>query len=278
MRRSQLAINSVSTRQQHLEEALAAYARAGFVNVEFVLPLVKDWLAQGHTLADVRALLIRYHLRAIGGFHTHVACFGSEEARKANHHLTLENVRLIAELGGDTLVVGTDGPDKVEKGAAGLAALDTIAATLAGLVQEIAGLNVHIALEFNWSPVVKSLHSALRVVQQVNSRQLGILFDPAHYYTTVTKFEHLNAETVPWIKHVHLNDMRAKPGELSDCNADRVLPGQGVINLRALIDRLEEYGYNGYYSIEMFSEELWQLPAAVAAEQCYQSLLPLCEE
>jgi hypothetical protein len=30
-------------------------------------------------------------------------------------------------------------------------------------------------------------------------------------------------------------------------------------------------------SIELFSQELWRLPAAEAARRCYTSLLPLCE-
>jgi 4-hydroxyphenylpyruvate dioxygenase len=273
MKRTQIAINSVSTTQQNLEEALAAYAEAGFANVEFVLPLVKDWIAQGHTLDDVRALLERYELRSIGGFQTHVACFAPPDALHANHDLLRENVRLIHELGGGTLVVGTDGPAQPS-----VEALDTVVAVFGELLRQVEGLNVTIALEFNWSPLIKSLHSAASVVQRVNHPQLGILFDPAHYHTTVTKFEHLTAEIVPLIKHVHLNDMSNKPGELSNCNSDRVLPGQGIIDLWALIDRLEEYGYNGYYSIEMFNTALWQLPTMVAARQCYQSLLSLCEE
>ena len=86
------------------------------------------------------------------------------------------------------------------------------------------------------------------------------LFDPAHYHTTPTKFEHLTAETVRWIRHVHLNDMRDKPGELSDCNADRVLPGAGMLDAHALISRLEEHGYTGFFSLEMFNADLWALP------------------
>lgn len=273
MKRTQLAINSVSTTQQGLEGALAAYAQAGFSNVEFVLPLVKNWLAQGHTIADARALLQKHELQAIGGFETRFACFGTPEVQQANHALLLENARLIHELGGGTMVVGTDGPAQPS-----LESLDTISTTFSQFIKKIEGLNVNIALEFNWSPVVKSLHSALLVVAQVNHPQLGILFDPAHYHCTVTKFEHLNAETVPWIKHVHLNDMRDKPGELSNCNSDRVLPGQGILPLQALLNTLAEHGYNGYYSIEMFNDDLWKLPATEAASQCYQSLLPYCQE
>ncbi len=273
MQRSQLSINSVSTTHNGLEEALAAYASAGFRQVEFVMPLVKDYIAHNHTLADVRALLARYQLRSIGGFETHVVCFGAPDAQQANFDLLVNNARLIHELGGGTMVVGTDGPAQIS-----LASLDQIAQSLHELAGRIEGLQVNIALEFNWSPVVKSLQSAVLVVNEVQHPQVGILFDPAHYHTTVTKFEHLTAETVPLIKHVHLDDMRNKPGELSNCNSDRVLPGQGMLDLWALIARLEEFGYNGFYSIEMFNEELWKLPALESALLCYNSLLPLCQE
>jgi 2-keto-myo-inositol isomerase len=56
-----------------------------------------------------------------------------------------------------------------------------------------------------------------------------------------------------------------------------VLPGQGILDLPALIARQEEHGYDGYFSIEMFNRDLWQLPAAEAARRCYESLLPLCQ-
>lgn len=271
MHQSQLAINSVSTRHASLEEALVAYSGAGFRNVEFVLPLAKNWLQEGHSVADLRGLLEAHNLRCIGGFQTHVECFSDADAQARNHAIHLENARLIHDLGGGTLVVGTDGP-----GQPSVEALATVAATLRQLASQIEDLNVSIALEFNWSPLVKSLHSAVLVAQQADHPQVGVLFDPAHYYTTVTKFEHLNRDTVRWIKHVHLDDMRDKPGELSNCNSDRVLPGQGVIDLLALVDALERYGYDGFFSIEMFNEDLWQLPAADTARQCYNSLLPLC--
>lgn len=271
MRLEQLAINSVSTKHQDLPEAMVAYAAAGFRNIEFVLPLVHDWMAQGHTAGDARRLLDQHDLRCIGGFQTHVACFSDGPARQANHELHLGNAALINELGGGVLVVGTDGPDRPS-----LDALDTVAEVLSTLVRRIEGTDVHIALEFNWSPLIKSLHSAVYVAEQVNHAQVGVLFDPAHYHTTPTKFEHLSADAVRWIKHVHLNDMRDKPGELSDCNADRVLPGQGILDLRALIARLEQNGYDGFFSIEMFNAELWQLPATEAARQCYASLQPFC--
>jgi sugar phosphate isomerase/epimerase len=274
VRKQQLAINSVSTRHKDLVEMLDAYAAAGFVNVEFVLSHVKEWLAQGHTTADVRRLLEERHLRAIGGFERALECFSAPESRQANLAFHAANARLIDELGGGTLVVGTDGPATPTGDP--LAALDAVAASLQQLARQIEDLEVSVALEFNWGPVVKSLQSAALVADKVGDPRVGVLFDPAHYYTTPTKFEHITAETVRWIKHVHLDDMRDKPGDLSNCNSDRVLPGEGVLDLRALIDALERHGYAGYFSIEMFNEDLWQRPAAETARRCYASLLPLC--
>ena len=47
MKADGLAINSQCTFQHNLEEALDAYAAAGFKNVEPHLNLVKDWLGVG---------------------------------------------------------------------------------------------------------------------------------------------------------------------------------------------------------------------------------------
>ena len=57
MKVTQLAINSVSTVRADLQECLSAYHNAGFRNVEFTLKHVKDYLATGHTVDDVCALL-----------------------------------------------------------------------------------------------------------------------------------------------------------------------------------------------------------------------------
>ena len=44
-----------------------------------------------------------------------------------------------------------------------------------------------------------------------------------------------------------------------------MLPGQGVFDLTAIIARLEEFGYDGWYAIEMFNADLWKTPVAEAA-------------
>jgi 2-keto-myo-inositol isomerase len=55
---------------------------------------------------------------------------------------------------------------------------------------------------------------------------------------------------------VHLNDAPAKPPrEIED--ADRVLPGEGVIALANLVGELGERGYRGPFSVETFNPAYW---------------------
>jgi sugar phosphate isomerase/epimerase len=271
MRRSQLAINSVST-QGSLEEKLSAYAGAGFDKVEVALGQVKEYLAQGRRPADVKRLLDENGLQCIGGFETGLAGFGSEEERARNWDRVEENCRLLSEWGGTILVVGTDGPSGPDEDPLG-----TLAEAFAAVGERVKGLGVTICIEFNWSPLVKSLRSAVEVARRSGAPNVGVLFDPAHYHCTPSKLDQITAESVPYIRHVHVDDMRDKPGELSNCNSDRVLPGQGCLDLKGIFGALERHGYAGYYSIEMFNEDLWQLPPADAARQMYDSLLSLCE-
>ena len=272
MKAEKLAINSQCTFQHNLEEALDAYAAAGFPCVEPHLNLVKDWLDDGHTVDEAWELFQSRELRVVASSQLEVMCFGSPDARMPNLRANAENARLIRELGADKMIVGTDGPEQNS-----VEALDDVAGAMWNLAEATEDVGVDIAIEFNWSPIVKSLQSAVRVAQIADHPRVGVLFDTAHYHVTPTKLRDINESSVRYIKHVHLDDMPDTPADLTHRDFDRVLPGEGVIDLSEIISALEQYGYEGYFSIEMFSAKLWRLPAKEAARKCYESLLPLCE-
>jgi 2-keto-myo-inositol isomerase len=272
MKAEKLAINSQCTFQHNLEEALDAYAAAGFPCVEPHLNLVKDWLDDGHTVDEAWELFQSRELRVVASSQLEVMCFGSPDARMPNLRANAENARLIRELGADKMIVGTDGPEQNS-----VEALDDVAGAMWNLAEATEDVGVDIAIEFNWSPIVKSLQSAVRVAEIADHPRVGVLFDAAHYHVTPTKLRDINESSVRYIKHVHLDDMPDTPADLTHRDFDRVLPGEGVIDLSEIISALEQNGYEGYFSIEMFSAKLWRLPAKEAARKCYESLLPLCE-
>src|SRR5581483_3428188 len=117
MKLEQIAINSVSTKPAPLGEMLAAYEAAGFRNVEFPLGQIYDYVKEGHSIGDVKALLARHKLRSIGGFLGGVIAF-DDKIRDENHKAVIDWMKTIDELGGGILVCGSDGP--TEKTVAGL--------------------------------------------------------------------------------------------------------------------------------------------------------------
>ena len=272
MKVEQLAIHSLTTAHRNLEKALEAYAAAGFRYVEPYLPLVKAWMEDGHTVDETRGLLDSYGLRIVASSELAVECFHAPDVLLPNLRANAANARLISELGGSAMIVHTDGPEQVTA-----ESLDPIARALVNLAEATEDMGVDIAVEFNASPVVKSLGSGVRVAEIADHPRVGVLFDTAHYYVTPTKLGDINEGSVRFIKHVHLNDMPDTPADLTHRDFDRVLPGEGVLDLPGIIGTLERGGYGGFFAIELFNAELWELPAEETARRCYESLLPLCE-
>ena len=272
MKKEQIAINTVSLRGT-FEEILSASAEAGFRKVEFPLSQVKEHLARGKSVADARALIERLGLRCIGGFDCGVVCFGPADKRAENHARVEASARMISGLGGSNMVVGTDGPQDLSKTAD---VIGDIARVFAEVAARVKPLGVTLCVEFNWSPVVKSMRTACEVARRSGAANVGVIFDPAHYHCTPSKLDQINAENVRFVRHVHVNDMRDKPGELSNCNSDRVLPGDGCLDVKGLIKALEKHGYKGDFAIELFNEELWATPPAKAAKLMYERMAALC--
>src|ERR687898_1642971 len=163
MKSEQLAIHSLSTSHRNLEEALDAYTAAGFRNMEPYLPLVKAWMEDGHTVEQTRELFDSYDLRLIASSELAVECFHASDVLLPNLRANTENARLIADLGGSAMIVHTDGPEQVTAGS-----LDPIARALLDLAEATEDLDVNIAVEFNASPVVKSLQSGVRMAQKAD--------------------------------------------------------------------------------------------------------------
>ena len=123
----------------------------------------------------------------------------------------------------------------------------------------------------SWS-ILNTLGDAAEFVEAVGSDAVGIQFDVWHLWNTtevldeIPRYSHL-------IAGVHVNDWR----EPTRGWADRVLPGNGAADLPALLGVLEDVGWEGFYDLEIFSDNgafgsaypdsLWDLNAAEFARR-----------
>jgi sugar phosphate isomerase/epimerase len=123
----------------------------------------------------------------------------------------------------------------------------------------------------SWS-ILNTLGDAAEFVEEVGSDAVGIQFDVWHLWNSrdvldeIPRHSHL-------IAGVHVNDWRQPTRGW----ADRVLPGNGVADLPALLGVLEDVGWEGFYDLEIFSDNgafgsaypdsLWDLDAAELARR-----------
>jgi 2-keto-myo-inositol isomerase len=121
---------------------------------------------------------------------------------------------------------------------------------------------VRVAFEFLGFPDCP-VNTPARAAELVGRDEgIEVVLDSCHWHASGGQA--LGDFPVERLALVHLNDAPAKPrSEIED--ADRVLPGQGVIALGELVDMLRSQGYSGPWSLETFNPSYWtEDPAEVA--------------
>jgi sugar phosphate isomerase/epimerase len=98
--------------------------------------------------------------------------------------------------------------------------------------------------------LVTDLPETEALLADAGDPSIGILFDTWHLWDTPDVLDHARrlAHRFP---AVHVNDRRAHTRDWDD----RALPGDGVIDLPAILGALEAGGFNGWYELEVLSSE-----------------------
>ena len=157
-------------------------------------------------------------------------------------------------------------------------------AGLREVVAEAERLGLRIALEpfqvegiESWS-ILDTLGDAAAVVEEIGSPSLGILFDVWHLWNTPGLYEEIERYG-HLLVGVHVSDWR----EPTRGWADRVLPGDGVADVPAILGALDRAGWDGFYDLEIFSDNgsfgaaypdsLWDVAPAELVDRSRQQLL-----
>ena len=101
-------------------------------------------------------------------------------------------------------------------------------------------------------------------MQDADDPDATLILDAFHTWNSDSELDDLRQIPGEKISHYHIDDAHPDKPALSQTDPDRVMPGDGPIDLAAEIEVLKEIGYNGTVSLELFNSELWeQDPAEV---------------
>jgi sugar phosphate isomerase/epimerase len=108
---------------------------------------------------------------------------------------------------------------------------------------------IHASIRDDWT-LVASLPEALELLEEVGEPNLKIMYDTWHLWDTPDVEADTRAHAREFVG-VHVNDRRRETRGWND----RVLPGDGKIDLPALVAALVDGGYDGWYDLEIFSDD-----------------------
>nr|WP_296534969.1 TIM barrel protein [Rhizorhabdus sp.] len=115
------------------------------------------------------------------------------------------------------------------------------------------------------SDPVRSLTDAVDFLDEVSEPGIGLLYDFYHLWDE-TDIVIDTERFASRIFGVQYNDWRESPR----CAANRLRPGDGIMDIPALLGALNRGGFDGWYDLEIFSDDgrwgtdlpdsLWRLP------------------
>jgi sugar phosphate isomerase/epimerase len=115
--------------------------------------------------------------------------------------------------------------------------------------------------------LVSTIPETLALLEEVDAPNIDIAYDVYHLWDTPDILE-LTERHASSFGAVHVNDWRDPPRSVGD----RLLPGDGAIDLPKLFAALEAGGFEGWYDLEIFSDKsfpdsLWNLPPRELVER-----------
>ena len=164
--------------------------------------------------------------------------------------------------------------------------LDHIARDLRKLAMLAIPYGIKIAYEaLSWGRTVNEFTTAWDVVTRADCPNLGLGIDSFHIFAAETSLDEIDYLQPDKIFLVQLADFmwqetKTFEERMTTARTFRVFPGEGVHSeqLVQLVLKLDQLGYRGDYSFEVFNDDYVQMPLPFVAERGRKSALWLAED
>jgi 2-keto-myo-inositol isomerase len=233
-------------------------------------------VAAGGTIDDVRDALVQAGIEALSFNSSEPLALprGTDDvpALARSHDALCERV---AALGCGLLVVR---PPRELEHSTPKVWRDTASRTLASVGRAANAHGIRAALEFigTGASTVRTLAAACEVAGSA-APPIGLVLDAFQFYAGASTWDMLDGVSADTVCLVRLNDSNKKPLEdLTD--ADRALPGDGVVPMRELLRQVESAGYRGAYSIQLSRPDYSEWEPRRLARVAHESLEAVCAE
>lgn len=257
MSRFRYCLNSSTIKPTHILEKIRIAAVAGYSGIELWHDDMDLFVLSGGKLADIRKAVEDHGLQVP----TTIYLKGWFDTTGVEHQLELDEIKRrlaqAAAVGAPHAIAGP--PAQTSDRSLG-------ARNYVELLEIGRQFGVRPAFEYlGFVEDIKSIEAALDVLGQANHPDATIVLDPFHCYRGGGSFETISQLKSEQIAVSHFNDSPASPAAHLLGDADRVMPGDGICDLKRYCNLLSQIGYDRWLSLELFRSDLYaQDPLEVA--------------
>ena len=265
-----LSLNASTIKPVPLLEKIRVAGEAGYHGIELWAVELYEHVGRGGEISDVEKALADHGLV--------VPCFIAVrnwgETSGWEYKLAMDEARRRFELAarlGAPLMVCT--PPMERPGTSGLAQ------GYRDLLQIGRETGVRAVLEYiSFFASLNQVADTVAVLDECGETDACLIIDAFHNWNSTTTFEDLRALAPDRIVHYHVNDAASGIPSGSQKDPDRVMIGDGVIDLRGELSILKEKGYDRWLSLELFNAEWWAKDPMETAKVGIERMRALCED
>jgi 2-keto-myo-inositol isomerase len=251
-----LSFNGATSMKADLPTDIRASAAAGFDYVEIWAAKLRRFL-ESNSPADLKTMFVESGIKPLSINSIEQITFRDEDAYK-RIKAECEELCAVAEAIDCPYVVVVPGRVPAE-----LTSSSEIIEETVRVLRELASIaeryGVALAFEFLGEKdcSVQKLDLAGEIVEKVNRANIGLVIDSFHFHTGGSTVEMIDSLDPKRLFIFHIDDAEDRPADqLTD--AQRLLPGLGILPLKGIIAALRRIDYDANASVELFRPEYWE--------------------
>jgi 2-keto-myo-inositol isomerase len=242
-------LNASTIKTTPILEQIRVAGQAGYKGIELWHDDIDTHLRNGGTIADLRKALDDYGLEVP----TTIFLKGWWDTVGDVYAQEVDEIKRRMEQAQD---IGS--PHSIAGPPLGSVDFEVGATNYARLLQVSREFGVKPVMEYlGFAAEVNTIEAALKVMNSAENPDATIVLDPFHCFRGGGSMETIAKLDEKQIAVSHFNDSPAFPPRELQQDPDRVLPGEGIVDLKRYCELLRQIGYNRWLSLELFNRTLW---------------------
>lgn len=269
-----LAFSSNAFRNFSLGYAIEQVARLGYDGIEIMcdVPHAYPPSLSPEAVSEIAASIGRSGLRisnlnafmlcALGDFH-HPSWIEPGKADRKHRMLhTIECVKLAGQLGVGTVSTEPGGPvSDMDRGEA----MDLFVRGVRQVIPFAEERGIKILVEPEPGLLLQTGSDFLEFASRIKSNNVGLNFDVGHFWCVGEDVPQLIREMRRYIGHFHIEDIRNRVHR-------HLIPGEGSVDFRSILMAMDDIGYDGFVTVELYPYLDNPVQAAAAAMKHLKSV------